>query len=103
MPILSIHIRSFYWKHLFKITKHAKEHVDFVKKFCICCFRKGKGLRPINNAETTYLNPNKKKEDYSNLMKTIFWKDYSMDNPDLPNTLCSKVEKVSLLKKACRN
>ena len=60
MPILSIHIRSFYLKHSFKILKHAKEHVDFVKKFCICCFRKSKDLRPINNAETTDLNLNKK-------------------------------------------
>ena len=51
-------------KHSFKMPKHAKEHVDFVKKFYICCFRKGKDLRPINNAETTYLNLNKKKEDY---------------------------------------
>ena len=93
MPILSIHIRSFYLKHSFKMPKHAKEHVDFIKTFCICCFRKGKDLRPINNAETTFLNLNKKKEDYSNLMKTIFWKDYSADNPDLPPKLCSKCRK----------
>ena len=72
------------------MPKNAKEHVDFFKKLCICFFRKGKGLRPINNVETIYLNPNKKKEDYSNLMKTIFWKDYSADNPDLPTTLRSK-------------
>ena len=64
MPILSIQIRSFYLKHSFKMAKHAKEHVDFVKTFCICCFRKGEDLRPINNAETTYLNLKKKKEDH---------------------------------------
>ena len=75
------------------MLKHAKEHVDFIKKFCICCFRKGKDLRPINNAKTTYLNLNKKKEDYSNLIKTIFWKDYSAENPDLPTMLCSKCRK----------
>ena len=45
------------------MPKHAKEHVDFIKKFCICCFRKDKELRPINNTETAYLNLNKKKED----------------------------------------
>ena len=51
-------------KHSFKMPKHAKQHVDFVKKFCICCYWKVKDLRPINNVETTYLNLNKKKEDY---------------------------------------
>ena len=65
-------------KHSFKMPKH----VDFVRKFCICCFRKGKDLRPINNAETTYLNLNKTKEDCSNLIKTLFWKYYSADNLD---------------------
>ena len=90
MPILSIQIRSFYLRHSFKMPKHAKEHVDFVKTFCICCFRKGKDLRPKNNSEKTYLNPNKKKKDYSNHIKTIFSKDYSADNPDLPTMLCSK-------------
>ena len=90
MPILSIQTRSFYLKHSFKMPNNAKEQVDFVKKFYICCFRKDKDLRPINNAETTYLNLNKKKEDYSNLIKTIFWKDYSADNLDLPTMLCSK-------------
>ena len=72
------------------MPKHAKEHVDSIKKFWICCFRKGKDLRPINNAETTYLNLNKKKEDYSNLINTIFWKDCSADNLDFPTMLCSK-------------
>ena len=57
-------------KHSFKMPKHAKEHVDFDKKFFICCFRKSKDLRSINNAKTTYLHLNKKKEDYSNLIKT---------------------------------
>ena len=71
MPILSIHTKSFYLKHSFKMPKHAKEHVDFIKRFCICCFRKGEDLRSINNAETTYLNLIIKKEDYSNLIKTI--------------------------------
>ena len=75
------------------MPKPAKEHVDFVKKFCICCFRKGKDLRLMNNAETTYLNLNKKKEDYSNLIKTLFWKDYSADNPDLLTMVCSKFRK----------
>ena len=56
MPILSIHIRSFYLKHLFKKPKHAKEHDDFVKKYC--CIRKDKDLRSKYNAETTYLNLN---------------------------------------------
>ena len=64
MSILSIHIRSFYLKNSFKMPKHPKEHVDFVKMFCVCCFRKCKDLRPINNAERTYLNLNKKKENY---------------------------------------
>ena len=77
----------------FKIPKYAKKHVDFVKKFCICFFRKGKDLRPSNNAETIYLNLNKMKEDYSNLIKSIFWKDYSADNPDHPTMLCSKCRK----------
>ena len=36
---------DFYLKHSFKMPKHAKEHVDFVKRFCICCFRKVKDLR----------------------------------------------------------
>ena len=93
MPLLSIHIRSFYLKHSFKMPKHAKEHVDFVKKFRICYLRKGKDLRPINNAEATYLNLSKKKEDYSNLIKTIFWKDYSAENPDFSTMLCSKFRK----------
>ena len=35
------------------MPNHAKETVDFVKKFCICYFRKGKDLRPKNNSETT--------------------------------------------------
>ena len=69
MAILSIRIRSFYLKHSFKMPKHAQEHVSFVKKFCICCFRKGKGLRPINNAETTYLNLNFKKKTTQTLSK----------------------------------
>ena len=64
MPILSTHISSFYLKHSFKMPKHAKEHAGFVKNFCICCFRKDNNLRPINNAETIYLNLNKKKEDF---------------------------------------
>ena len=93
MPILLIHIGSFYLKLSFKMPKHAKEHVDFIKKFCICRFRKGKNLKPINNAVTTYLNLNKKKEDYSNIIKTIFWEDYSAENPDLPTMLCSKCRK----------
>ena len=54
---------------------------------------KGKDLRPINNTETTFLNLNKKKEDYSNLIKTIFRKDYSAENPDLPTILCLKCRK----------
>ena len=45
------------------MPEHAKEHVDFVNMFSIYCFRKGKNLRPTNNAETTYLNLDKKKED----------------------------------------
>ena len=68
------------------MPKHAKEHVDFVKKFCICCFRKGKDLRPRNNAETTYLNLNKKKEDYSNLIKTILCQDcYAQVRQGIPH------------------
>ena len=98
MPILSIHIRSFYLKHSFKMPKHAKGHVDFVKKFCICCFWKSKDLRPVNNAEISYLNLNKKKEDYSNFIRTIFWTDYSVFNPDLPTMFFSKCRK-----KACRD
>ena len=93
MLILLIHIRSFYLKHSFKMPKHAKEHVDFIKTFCTCCFRKGKDLRPMKNAKTTFLNLNKKKEDFSNLIKTIFWKDYSADNLDLPTKLCLKCRK----------
>ena len=75
------------------MPKHAKEHVDFIKRFCICCFRKGKDLRSINYAETTYSNLIKKKEDYSNLIKSIFLKDYSAVNPDLPTILCLKCRK----------
>ena len=69
MPILSIHIRSFYLKHSFKMPTHAKEYVDFIKMFCICCFRKGKDLRPINNAEKVFLNLNKRKETTQTLSK----------------------------------
>ena len=66
---------------------HAKNVLIWLKCFTF------KDLRPINNAGTTYLNHNKKKEDYSNLIKTIFWKDYLGDNPDLPTMLCSKCRK----------
>ena len=49
------------------MPKHAREHDDFVKKFCICYFTKGKGLRPISNAETTYLNKKKTTKTLSKL------------------------------------
>ena len=49
-------------KHSFKMPKHGKIHVDFVEKLCIFCFREGNNLRPINNAEATYLNLKKLKK-----------------------------------------
>ena len=61
-----------------------------LKSYAFAASGKGKDLRPINSSEKTYLNLNKKKEDYSNLIKTMFLKDYSADNPDLSTMLCSK-------------
>ena len=72
---------------------NAKSHEDFCGSICLCCLKKGSGLRIIAPVQGEHNAAFKKQIDYETLLRKHFWSEYNTGNPDLPTSICDNCRK----------
>ena len=78
---------------LFSNMPNAKSHEDFCGSICLCCLKKGSGLRIIAPVQGEHNAAFKKQIDYETLLRKHFWSEYNTGNPDLPASICDNCRK----------
>lgn len=71
----------------------AKSHDDYCASICLCCLKKGSGLRCIAPVQGEHNAAFKKKINYETLLRKHFWSEYITGNPDLPTSICDNCRK----------